>query len=423
MSNIVTIALCGAGYRGLERYASYCQLYPEKARIVAVAEPRDWFRNETIKRHSLRNSKNVFLDWREMINQPKLSDAVIIATQDNDHAEPAIAFAKKGYHILLEKPMAPNEEDCRKIVKAVKENGVMLAICHVLRYSPYFRKLKEIIDSGNLGQVVTIRHVERVGFWHYAHSYVRGNWRNESISSPMILAKSCHDMDIMRYLAGSSCTKVVSFGRLSHFISANAPSQAAERCVDCIYGDDGCPYSAKKFYFDLLKKGVHDWPLNIITQEYSKESVNNALVNTNYGKCVYKSDNNVVDNQSVLLEFENGIIADFTMTAFTEEETRHTEILGSHGELIGDSKTILFNNFQTRESVRHNILPASSEGTLGGHLGGDFGIIDDFIKAVAHNNPSLIISDPEVSLESHLMAFAAERSRLSKSIESINREV
>ncbi len=422
MTSPVRIAICGAGYRGLIRYGAYAEHFGDRAQIVAVAEPREWFRNHAVSTHKIP-AENVFLDWREMVKQPKLADAVIVSTQDKEHSEPAIAFMNKGYDVLLEKPMATTEEECRAITAAAKKNNVLLAVCHVLRYSPYFRKLKEIVDSGALGTVVNVRHVERIGFWHFAHSYVRGNWRNEALSSPMILAKCCHDMDILRFIIGKRCLKISSFGSLSHFTKENCPPQAPRgadaRCVNCSLAEKECPYSATRFYGDMLKQGNHDWPLNIITQDYTTTGLDRALREGPYGRCVYQCDNDVCDHQVVSALFEDGITAEFTASAFTDKEERHTEIMGTHGELFGDSRTIRVTDFRSRETVEHRVADLEISG-LGGHLGGDYGIMHDFVTAVRERNPEAILSGPEISLESHLMTFAAERSRLKNSVEVIS---
>lgn len=422
MSEPVKIAICGAGYRGLIRYGAFAENHGERAQVVAVAEPREWFRNEAIRLHNIP-PENVFHDWRDLAKQPKLADAVIVATQDKEHSEPAIAFMDKGYDVLLEKPMATTEAECRDIVAAAKRNQVLLAVCHVLRYSPYFRKLKEIVESGVLGKLVNVRHVERIGFWHFAHSYVRGNWRNEAESSPMILAKCCHDMDILRFIIGKRCLKLSSFGSLSHFTLENCPPEAPRgaeaRCVNCPLAEAKCPYSATRFYGEMLKKKDFDWPLNIITQDFTEAGLDKAMREGPYGRCVYQCDNDVADHQGVSALFEDGITAEFTASAFTDKEERHTELMGTHGEVFGDTHIIRVTDFRTRETVEYRAEDLDIS-QVGGHLGGDFGIMDDFVRAVRERSPEAILSGPDISLESHLMTFAAERSRLNHTIEIIH---
>ena len=409
----VTFAIIGAGSRGLHSYAPYALEHPDQARIVAVAEPRAWARNEAARIHDIKE-QGVFSNWEQLLNAPKMADAVIIATQDADHVEPAVAAAQKGYDILLEKPMATNEEGCRRIASAVSDTGVLLGVCHVLRYTPYFRKMKEIVNSGVLGQIASIRHLEQVQFWHQAHSYVRGNWRKESTSSPMILAKSCHDLDILLYVLGLQCKRLSSFGGLSHFHSGNKPEGAAERCIDCKISN--CPYSATDFYGARLRSGKTGWPLNVITEEPTEAALEKALRESAYGRCVYSMDNDVVDHQTVNMEFEGGVSGTFTMTAFTVDGGRRTDIYGSHGELRGDGNKIEVFHFADGKKQEYD-FSNFKDGADSGHMGGDFGIMQDFVRAVRSREN--ISSNVELSLASHLIAFAAERARKNGTVEQV----
>ena len=263
----------------------------------------------------------MYADWREVVARPRFADAVIIATQDPLHAEPAIAFADLGYHILLEKPMAPNAADCRRIAAAAQANGVMFAVCHVLRYTTYTKKVKEIVTSGRLGEIVSLQHLEPVGFWHQAHSFVRGNWRSEHESSFMLLAKSCHDLDWIRHIMGKRCTQVSSFGSLLHFRAENRPVGAADRCLECAV-ETTCPYSAPRIYLGRVRHGETGWPVNVLTPDLTEAGVTEALRSGPYGRCVYACDNDVVDHQVVNMQFEDGATASFTMTAFTRQRDR-----------------------------------------------------------------------------------------------------
>ena len=409
----VTIALVGAGGRGLRCYAPYVSKHPERATIVAVAEPRDEYKNEAIREFNIAPSR-AFSCWQDLARQPRLADAVIIATPDREHYHAAIAFAKLGYHILLEKPMAPTERECREIVSAVKEHGNILAVCHVLRYAPYFRKLREIINSGVLGTLAHINHTEHVGFWHFAHSYVRGNWRNEALSAPSLLAKSCHDLDILLFLAQRRCVSVFSSGNLLEFKSDMKPVGASERCTDCRYAERGCAYSASKFYQSRLDRGLTGWPLDVITTDVSKSGIGHALKNGPYGRCVYSCDNDVVDHQLVAMSFEGGLTANFTMNAFSTDEYRQTEIFGTRGEARGNNHQIVVRVFETGDVTSYDIAPQS-----GAHFGGDDALMRDFVDAVESQNPELIASGPKISLEGHLIVFAAERSRKTGEAQSI----
>ena len=417
MGKQVQLALVGAGSRGLFSYAPYALKYPEEVSIVAVADPRPWYRQEAARLHNIPDTAQ-FEDWQELFAQPKRADAVIIATPDKEHTHPAIKALECGYHVLLEKPMATTEDECRQIVSAVNKHKRLLAVCHVMRYAPFFRELKKVIDSGVLGQIRTVRHIEQVGYWHHAHSYVRGNWRDSGTSSPMILAKCCHDMDILLYLLGKKCKRIVSFGSLEHFTPAHRPPEAAERCLDCSLADNACPYSAKRFYNEWYNRGNREWPINVITQDVSPAGIEKALREGPYGRCVYSCDNNVVDSQIACLEFEDNLQVSFTMTAFNAETKRKTEILGSHGEVHGSEDSITVTDFRSKET-KSITIDSSVNSVEGGHMGGDFGIMRDFVTAVRKDDFSQISSSAETSLASHLMAFAAERSRLNNTIETI----
>ena len=405
--NPIKILSIAAGGRGTG-YASYATQHPDRVQIVGVAEPRNFYRQQMVGTHDIP-SECVFTDWKAAAEKDKFADAVIIATQDAMHAEPAVAFARKGYHILLEKPMAPSEEDCRRIAEAALENNVILAVCHVMRYTRYTRKLKAVVDSGLIGEIVNLQHLEPVGYWHQAHSFVRGNWRNEAESSFMLLAKSCHDLDWIRYIMGASCQSVSSFGTLKHFRKEEQPEGAADRCLDCDIEPE-CPYSAKKIYLGRVAKGQTGWPTNVLTPDVTEENVIEALRTGPYGLCVYACDNDVVDNQVVNMLFEGGKTASFTMTAFNQSGHRQTRIFGTKGELYNDGSKIHHFDFLTDET---NVIDTttSDASILGGHGGGDFGLMHSFVSAVAENDPGKILSGPEESLETHRMVFAAERAR------------
>jgi predicted dehydrogenase len=406
---LVTAVVVGAGGRG-RGYSIFAKEFPERLKIVGVAEPNDFNRNWMVEMHHLPQGC-VFRDWREMAQQPKMADAVIIATQDALHVDPAIAFARLGYAMLLEKPMAPNEEDCIRITSAVKEAKILFAVCHVLRYTAYTQALKNLVDSGLIGEVISLQHLEPVGYWHQAHSFVRGNWRNEKESSSMLLAKSCHDLDWIRYVMGERCRSVSSFGALKHFKKSQKPAEAgsATRCLSCNY-EPKCPYSAKKIYLGALARGDRGWPVDVVAPEPTVASVTAALESGPYGRCVYECDNDVVDHQVVSLLFEQDKTATFTMTAFNKAAHRKTRIFGTRGELFGNGDTIEHFDFLTDET---RIIPTemADSGILGGHGGGDYGLMDRFVRAVAKNDPSIILSGADESLESHRMIFAAERAR------------
>lgn len=416
----VTAIVIGAGGRGMT-YSQFAKAFPERLKIVGTAEPRTWNRQYMTETYNLP-AENVTIDWRELASRPRFADVAIIATQDAMHLEPAIAFARLGYHILLEKPMAPNEEDCQKIVAAAKESNVIFGVCHVLRYTRYTQTLKSLLDSGVIGEVVSLQHLEPVGYWHQAHSFVRGNWRNQEESSFMLLAKSCHDLDWIRYIMGERCLSVSSFGSLKHFKKAEKPAKAgdATRCLHCAYEPE-CPYSAKKIYLGRLERGETGWPVSVLTPEPTFESVTAALETGPYGRCVYECDNDVVDNQVVNMLFEGGKTASFTMTAFNKAAHRKTRIFGTRGEIYGDGQYIEIFDFLTDQTRVIDTEATSSDAdggvaVLGGHGGGDYGLMDHFVAAVCANDRGLILSGPDESLETHRMVFAAEQARLDNTV-------
>lgn len=408
MSKTVTLLVAGAGDRG-RIYASYASAFPKRARVAGVAEPRSWHRESAAREHGL-GAGAVFRDWRAMADQPRFADAVLICLQDAQHEEAALAFMERGYHVLLEKPVAPTLAACERVVTCARKKDPLFTVAHVLRYTHYTQTLKRLLDRGAVGEIVTVEHFEPVGWWHQAHSFVRGNWRREDESSFMLLAKSCHDMDWLSHIIGCRCRAVSSFGSLRHFRRDQAPKGAARRCVNCPV-ESKCAYSALKIYEGFYRKGIRGWPVNVVAPEPSRRSLREALERGPYGRCVYHCDNDVVDHQVVSLQFMQERTANFTMTAFTTtREGRRTRICGTEGEIIGNSATIVCDDFRTgRRKIVDTRLTDRSP--LPGHGGGDGRLIHAFVKAVATQDPALIISGAEATMESHRMVFAAEQSR------------
>lgn len=402
----VTYAIVGAGDRG-KTYASYAAARPEEAKVVALAEPTPARRDAVLAEHDIP-AENVFTDWKDLAAGERLGDAVIISTQDRMHTEPAVAFAEKGYHILLEKPMAPTPGECRTIVDAVKTAGIVFAVGHVMRYSAYWRKMRDLIDSGAIGDLVAIQHLEPVGYWHQAHSFVRGAWRNEAQSSFMLLAKACHDIDILNWLVGRPCTAVSSFGSLKHFRRDNKPENAGDRCIDCNV-EPNCPYSAKKIYLT----GKTEWPVSSLTDDVTPEGIMKAVEEGPYGRCVYECDNDVVDHQVVNLLYEDEITVSFTMCAFNPFSPRQTKIMGTRGEITGDRHSFKLYDFLTDETTDYS---PEEEFAATGHGGGDFGIMKDFLAAVRAKDPAMVQTGADETLESHLTVFAAEVARLTGTV-------
>ena len=406
----VSLLVVGAGQRG-RAYARHA-VHSGAGRVAAVAEP-DPGRRDRFAREFGLPADRVFDSWAALRDRERLADAAIVATQDRDHEEPAVLLAGQGYHLMLEKPMAPVAGPATRIAEAVQRAGILFAVCHVLRYTVYTDAVKGVLDSGRIGRVVSIQHLEPVGWWHHAHSFVRGPWRDTASSSPMLLAKSCHDIDWLLYLAGQPARRVSSFGGLSHFRPAEKPAGAADRCLDCPVEPD-CPYSAKRLYFARLADDPDGWPLSVVTPVATEEALTAALRTGPYGRCVYNGDNDVVDHQVVTMELADGATVSFTMTAFTPYEQRKTRIFGTHGYLEGDGARMRIVDFRTGAEEVVEV----ADSTSADHSGGDRGLVDAFLAAVATGDAGLIRSDAETSLAGHRVVWAAEEARLTGTVVS-----
>ncbi|MBE5747861.1 MAG: Gfo/Idh/MocA family oxidoreductase [Clostridiales bacterium] len=393
----------GLGARG-NIYATFAKTYPDKFELVAIIENNperlDFAKMEY-------PGTRLFANYHDFLLENIEADIIAVATQDDDHKEHAIAMMKAGYDLLLEKPIANNKEDCMAIYEASKQYGRKVVVCHVLRYTPFYSTVKRIVDSGKLGEVITIHASENVGYYHQAHSFVRGPWRNKAQSSPMILAKCCHDMDILRYLMGEECLSVNSYGGLYYFNEAHAPNGATKYCSDCPHKD--CIYKAQTIY---LSEEGRFFSCYFTTKEKTDENILADLKGTQYDKCVYQTDNDVVDHQVTIMQFAKGKTACHTMTAFSREIYRDIKIHGTKAELVG---VVENNSMEIRyfggevEKLTIDI----SEANVGGHMGGDFFMMNSLFKAL-NGEEAEGITYLDVSIESHLMSFAAEESRINK---------
>ncbi|CAM4137514.1 Gfo/Idh/MocA family oxidoreductase [Paenibacillus alkaliterrae] len=405
----IKVAVIGAGLRA-EIYSSYALSHPDEMEVVAVADPNPERREKFKLRYRL-SDEMCFENWEALLSVPKLADAAFICTQDKMHYEPAMKAMEAGYHVLLEKPMSPDPLESIRMGERAEQYGRVFSICHVLRYTNFFTTIKQLLDEGTIGHLMSIQHNENVAHWHQAHSFVRGNWRNTAESSPMILAKSCHDLDIILWLAGSDCTYVSSFGSLSYFKKKHAPEGAPLRCLDGCPVSGQCPYYAPKVYLteDL------SWPTSAISNDLSLEARTKALQEGPYGRCVYHCDNDVVDHQVVNMEFANEVTAAFTMSAFTHDCSRTLKLMGSKGEIRAAMEKYEIEVIDFETGVK-NVISLQTAGGHIGHGGGDFGLIQDFVKLVQNDGKVEGLTSAETSVQSHLMAFAAETSRLEKRV-------
>ncbi|MCW3475031.1 Gfo/Idh/MocA family protein [Limobrevibacterium gyesilva] len=409
----IRIALFGAGNRGMGAYGAYVLRRPDLARVVAVADPRSDRLQDAGHQHGL-DPRHLYPGWEELLAAETELDAVIIATPDPLHLQPALAAIERGVSILLEKPICPTEAEIQVLQDASRAHGSDITVAHVLRYTPFFLQIRQLLDRGAIGRLQTLRHTEHIAYWHFAHSYVRGNWRRLADASPMILAKACHDLDIIRWFVGAPCVALSSFGALAHFTWQNAPDGATDRCDGGCKVERSCPYSAPRIYLEKLPP-QNRWPHTMVALDPSPAALAQALHEGPYGRCVYMCDNDVADSQVVSMRFANGVSATLNVSAFTGENTRTVHLMGSHGEITGNfnQNEITVTDFRTDEVTRIQLsLPAD-----GYHGGGDDGIMADFLgraqQRLRHTQVGPALTSLQESLDSHIMAFAAERSRRS----------
>ena len=415
MKKITAISI---GYGGrASTYCNYAKEHPEELEIVAVADPNPARRQLAAEKHQLSEDR-LYTTWEDLAAQPKMADFAIIGTQDNMHYAPAMALIEQGYNLLLEKPMAPTPKECKDITEAAERKGVKVIVCHVLRFTPLWRTIKNLIKEGRLGRIISIIAMENVGHLHQAAGYVRGPWRRAEDSSCMIMAKCCHDMDLLQWLVGKKCKQVQSFGKLSYFNRENRPEGAPTYCIDgCPHGET-CHYNAVKFYIE--DEVSHEWFQSYLKTHFdSSVTEEDALRMDCYGRCVFDCDNDVVDHQVVNMEYEDGCTVSFTMCAFNEGG-RFIRIFGTDGELVANTQKSEIELFTfgskpwTDEKQKWETIPV--EEAQSGHGGGDTGIMVDILSLLRGETPTDSVCDVRVSYENHLAGFAAEESRLTNQV-------
>lgn len=414
----LSVIILGGGGRGTT-YSKYMAQMPQHYRIVGIAEP------DPARREKLRSAYDVPLcdccsSWEEMLERPKMADIAMITTSDDMHFQPALKAIDKGYHLLLEKPVAQTAEECARIALAAREKGVSVLVCHVLRYTDFFTRIKQLLMEGAIGDVVSVLHVEAVGNVHQSHSYVRGNWHSEAQSTPMLLAKSCHDLDILQWLLDKPCKKVQSFGSLTHFTAKNAPQGAPVRCADggCPVAES-CPYNCMKLYYEDKQ---NNWFRGACTRNIAKgavatdEEVLQALRTTDYGLCVYHANNDVVDHQVVNMEFEGGITASFTMNCFNEGG-RYIRLFGTKGEIFADMQSSSIRLYTFADKMSRDVpVNIHEESILGGHGGGDQGIVRELYDYLSGSYTGYRAADIDTSVKNHFIGFAVEKARHSDTV-------
>ena len=386
LSKPVTVMIIGAGGRG-RTYARYAEKFPQSMKVVGVADLNPNRRKAMAKKHNIP-VENQFGHFNDALSKAKFADAVVIATPDNLHYEPCMKALELGYDVLLEKPVAPTERECRAILKQAHKYNRIVAVCHVLRYAPYFVALKQVLDSGAIGDIVNIQHFEPIRYAHMAHSYVRGNWPLSTKTTPIILAKSCHDLDILRWLIDKPCETIAAEGSLHLFRPENAPKGAPERCTDGCPHEAECPYSAIDIYERRKQHlGVFDLPRK------DPALIREKLKTTNYGRCVFRCENDQCDHYVAIMKFQDGVTASFSMDAFTPWGGRRTRIMGTKGFIEGDMTTFTFYDFRTsHKSVWDQKVSEIAEYKGSGHGGGDHLLVRDFLRAVSAQDEKLLLS-------------------------------
>jgi predicted dehydrogenase len=403
----VTAAVIGAGQRGRFAYGGQALAFPERLRIVAVAEPDAGRRAAMAREHGLPADR-CFDDWRALLARPQLAAVAVIATADTLHVAPTLEALARGYHVLLEKPIAPEPADCARVVGAAERAGRIFQIGHVLRYAPFYERVHEIVAGGRLGRVWHIELKEHVGAWHMAHSFVRGRFRNRTLAAPILLAKSCHDLDLLIWLAGALPARVASFGRLSGYSAARAPAGAPERCTQGCPVQAACAHDAERFYLGPDDETARVWPWSDVSADPSRAARRRGLETGPYGRCVYRCDNDVLDHQLVAVEFEDGLTAAFSLHGHAAHESRVLRITGEEGELRGVLERGELELLRPgRLAAEHERIPGSPLG----HFGGDHGLVAHFVDVVRRDAPREVRASGREALEGHLLGFAAERAR------------
>ena len=416
----ITIAIAGLGSRGLDTYARCLERYPDRAELVAIADIRPDRVQVAAERYHIP-AHMCFDSVESLLRQPKMADVLFICTPDDVHYQPAMDALSLGYHLLLEKPAARTVAECRDIAALAERKGLHVVVCHVLRYTVFYQTIRELLKSGRIGEVMSVEAIERVAYWHQAHSFVRGNWHVASQTTPMILAKCCHDMDMILWLTGKECQRVSSFGHLTHFTAANAPAGAAQRCTDGCPHAGTCPYNAEAYYLGMFRKNGDSWPVNVVAPEPTEEKIIAALragenaYGCDYGRCVYRMNNDVVDHQVVTMQLADDVTVSFTMTAFTATGGRCIRLMGTMGEIYADmEKNIIhvqeYGQVGAKPAEEIDVRTLTSD--FSGHGGGDARMVADFLDLLEGRGMSEALTTISRSVESHYACLAAEASRL-----------
>ncbi len=408
---MIRLAVIGLGSRGRGAYLTYLKKYRDIT-ITALCDINPLTLEAVRERYAPQ--AQCFSDDAAFFAAGKLADWLIIATPDNAHFMHAKAALELGYHLLLEKPVTPVPEQLEELAALAAEKQRTVIVCHVLRYSPFFGKIKEVLDSGVLGDIISINHQENVGYWHYAHSYVRGNWRNTEVAAPFLLAKCCHDFDLLRWYADKPCLRVASNGSLSYFREEHAPPGAPEYCLDGCPAKD-CPYHVNRWYLKHISALFWTRPIITGLPKPSIAQTREILRRGQYGRCVFRCDNNVNDHQSVAMLFADGMTVNFQVNALTRGFTRKIQIFGTKGELTGQDSLYRLRLKEFGKGARTVWIKP----VISGHLGADSGICDTLHRLMnGEQVNAAYLTTLDVTVLSHKMVYAAlESERTGQSVQ------
>ncbi len=420
MKNKLTAILLGAGHRGMY-YASYANEFPDRLQIVGIADLSPLRREKAAKAFHIP-PEHCFESAEELAARPRLADFVINGTMDHQHVPTSLPLLRRGYHMLLEKPFAINAEEMWQLVETARQYGCKVAICHVLRYAPFYAAIRQRVMDGEIGEILSVQAIEHVSYHHVVVGYVRGKWRRKDMAhSGMLMAKSCHDLDLIAWMkSGIRPRRIASFGSNFQFRPEKAPAGSGTRClVDCPVEPD-CLYSARKHYLDHPDRWtMYVWDSLEHLENPTLQDMAESLKTSPYGVCAWKTDMDVVDHQSVAIEFADGCTATLNMIGGSSKPSRSIHLVGTTGEIQGNLEDSRFairhidprpGHEYSEEIVDLNVTGDMS-GAQGGHAGGDMRLVEDFVRTLSGEPPSISSTNLDDSVSGHLMGFCAERAR------------
>lgn len=417
-------AVCvGAGNRGII-YSDYAKSHRDELMLIAVVDPNKLHRDEFAKSHGIEESMR-FASVEEFIDAHVECDIIINATIDNLHCSTTKPLLIAGYDVLMEKPITADARELIDLRDTAIKCERNLFVCHVLRYTPFYKTIKQYMLDGKIGKICSVDMSEHVGVSHFIESFVVGKWRSEAeCGSPFILAKSCHDLDMLCWLNNySDPIKVASFGERKTFIPENAPDGATEACHTCPH-EKSCKYSMTNIFNGnggTWKRIIHD--IDKPAEQITQEDINEELKRSTYGRCVYEMKD-LVDRQNVIIKFENGSIGTFNLIGGVARGTRYVHIVGEDGEIFGthgDNEFTLRRYDFSKKSYTDTTVKIDINKN-DDHLGGDAGIMKDLCAYLNGDRSSISITSISDSINGHLCVYAAEKSRKTETIVDIKKE-